>query len=287
MGVTAQAPPAIVAEAPAKGVNFHCPGTDDVRVRVFDKLAQAGTKWVRLDAYQQALPDPAYVASLARCADLAHARGIKVLWVLQGPQPVDPAVYAEQAAALVTATRAEAFEVWNEPNTRAFWTGTVGEWVALVRVTAAAVHAASPSTVVVTGGTSHVALAWLQRAYQAGLAGAGYDALGVHPYERGGGTVVRNIDLLKGLRRLQARFGDRRPVWLTELGLTTGNGVTQARYLASAVRRLAAFPFVKVALWYQATAFGTASAADGDYALLDGSLVARPAFAAYANWGTR
>ncbi len=269
------------AQAAAKGVNLHCGGMpDQVRIDTFDRLAAAGTRWVRMDAYE----GQSAQADLERCAALAHERGMRVLWVMTAAPPWTPTGYAADAASLVATTQADGFEVWNEQNSRTFWTGTVAEWVALVRVTAAAVHAASPSTVVVTGGTSHVALAWLQRAYSAGLAATGYDALAVHPYERGRGVTVKNLKLLRGLRRLQTRYHDRRPVWLTEIGLTTANQTAQAAYLTTTVKDLRAFPFVKAAFWYQATAYGSPNTADQDYALMDANLNGRPAWLAFTRW---
>ncbi len=257
------------ANAATKGVNLHCGGMpDDVRVQTFDKLAETGTQWVRMDAYTSQL-DPVV---LERCAQLAHDRGIKVLWVMTGQGN-----YPQLAAQLAVETQADAFEVWNEQNSKTFWLGTIKQWVELVRQTASAIHAASPGTLVITGGTSHVALEWLTRAYKAGLAQTGYDALGVHPYERGG-TTVKNLALLKGLRKLQLRYGDRRPVWLTEIGLTTASSTVQARYLTTTVKDLKSFPFVKAAFWYQATSYGSPNAADSNYALRGPSLLA------YARW---
>ncbi len=70
--------------------------------------------------------------------------------------PRDPKQYAEFMVTLASRYRGriKAWEIWNEPDNRDYWRGTVAGYAELVREAAVAVRGANPSVVLVLGGMS-------------------------------------------------------------------------------------------------------------------------------------
>jgi hypothetical protein len=162
------------------------------------------------------------------------------------------------------------FEVWNEPNHGRFWPSgpDAGEYVEMLRAGSGAIRAADADASVVLGGISRNDYAWLEQLYAAGARDL-FDIASVHPYSGAvdptwcwnqAGTTRKAKDAFCGLEEMHASMraagdGDK-PIWVTEFGwsTTTGSyGVTesqQAEFLTKAYRKLEAYPWVPVALWY-------------------------------------
>ena len=128
----------------------------------------------------------------------------------------------------------EYWEVWNEPNI-GFFRGQTHEYVDLLKAAAVAARAANPEAKVLFGGQAGVDLPFTQRCYELG-AGDYFDVMAVHPYQWG--KVFNDgwfTDKLQGMRALMDQWGDtEKPIWLTEIGWSTAEGVDeqdQARLL--------------------------------------------------------
>ena len=151
--------------------------------------------------------------------------------------PANPNDYAAFLATLDHrwAGRVAAFELWNEEDSPAWWTGApnAAAYAQLLQATYPAVKAADPSATLVLGGLTGNDYQYLEQVYQAG--GKGYfDAVGVHtdtacnilsPYDFLRGSDDRLIaDSFLAYREVHAVMlanGDDKPIWMTELSWRT------------------------------------------------------------------
>ncbi|HVK61241.1 MAG TPA: cellulase family glycosylhydrolase [Bdellovibrionales bacterium] len=83
------------------------------------------------------------------------------------------------------------FEIWNEPNLKAFWhtpsnsDAIADEYTALVKAVVPAMRAADPNVYIVAGSISSLwsaSFAWFDRCIQQGLLKTDIDGISVHPY---------------------------------------------------------------------------------------------------------
>ncbi|MGH7315719.1 MAG: hypothetical protein ACREJS_05595 [Candidatus Rokuibacteriota bacterium] len=214
------------------------------------------------------------------------ARGVRPLWVLWGepcwarppgsncfpwalfapPNPDNFNALADFAAeAARRYPESAGFEIWNEPNLADAWGGAPDPAVygQMVQKVAPAIHAANPHMPVITAGLAPVGGSDVKgmdyRSYLREVYGTGApqlaDAIGAHPYP----LVPYERDYLGSIRAhmfryldVMADFGDAtRPIWITEIGVSTvGEGYTskqQAEALARMYemsRRIANAPVV-------------------------------------------
>jgi Big-like domain-containing protein len=195
--------------------------------------------------------DRFYLDRVAADVRAYHARGVKVLLVLQttpawaaGPRgagpapPGDPRDYARFAAELVRLTGPDALEIWNEQDSENFWTGAPDPagYAALLRATYPAVKGVDPSVTVVTGGLVGNHYEFLEQLYAAGGAGS-FDAVGVHTdtaclltspkeyYRDPNGRVGRfSFTGYREVYDVMRANGDAgKGVWMTEIGWNTGS----------------------------------------------------------------
>nr|MBA2712044.1 cellulase family glycosylhydrolase [Rubrobacteraceae bacterium] len=229
--------------------------------------------------------------------------------------PQNPADYAEFMGFLANRFKGKvaAYEVWNEPNLKRFWsTGPDPvEYAAMLRAAYPVIKAADPEAKVVFGGTSGNDYGFIDAAYTAGVKGY-FDVMASHPYPYCGSTGPRAIrrtssgrisrDSFLGYREIRATMAardDLKPIWFTELGWNTSTttcdpgagvwqgGVTrerQAQYLYDAFRMIEADKYVQVALWYDFR--NNAWAGDEDtpearYGLLQTDFSPKPAYFAF------
>ena len=197
--------------------------------------------------------------------------------------PANPYDYAAFLGTLARrwAGRVAAYEIWNEEDSSAWWSGgsDPAGYARLLRATYPAVKAADPSATVVLGGLVGNDYSFLQRVYEAGARGS-FDAVGVHtdtacnilsPYDFLRGPDSRMIpDSFLAYREVRATMlanGDDKPIWMTEMSWRTTNatcpegawagqkaeGVTpqqQASFLRQAYHCLAQDPYLQVGLWF-------------------------------------
>lgn len=291
--------PTVASGAPlAVGVNAHLLWSDvdpGERNRILDALAGAGATWVRVDVGWASVEEAGrgsaaawYLDELDATVDAAGERGMRVwamLWAtpewardggsLSTP-PADVDDYAAAAGSLATrfAGRVAVWEVWNEANTEAFFTGSPAVYAALFRAAATAIHAADPVAWVSTAGTASGDPAWLD----AVLAVLGPDAadlvdtVSVHPYpipaDAPPATVIDadggNLGGIAATEAVVRAHGLDVPVVVGELGWSTHpngadtpageRGVTvaeQARFTRDALEMVAAaYPYVAAVFVY-------------------------------------
>ena len=108
-----------------------------------------------------------------------------------------------------------AWQIWNEPNLRDFWSEQpfARSYVRVLRAASRGVRRADPGATVVLAGLTKKSWLALRAIYEAGGGGL-FDAVALHPY------TLRPADVLRVARYARAEMrarGDRRmPVWITE-----------------------------------------------------------------------
>jgi hypothetical protein len=149
------------------------------------------------------------------------------------------------------------WEVWNEPNLSGYWGGRPSprRYVRLLRITRAGLNRSDPLARISIGGIfpppraryGVSATSFMRRLYRVPGARSAFDALALHPYARRPEGVIQAC---REVRRLMVRHRDRRtPIWITELGWSTGGvrwrkspfratEAAQAKYLRRSFRML-------------------------------------------------
>lgn len=161
------------------------------------------------------------------------------------------------------------WEIWNEENGEDFYKPMPDAkvYVRILNSAHAAIRIADPKAVVVLGGLQMngiIANPWspykienfLQQIYDAG--GKPYfDVVNIHPYvlstpSEGPKYAAR---LVRDTVAVMKKNGDgQKPLWITEIGLPTGNDVTeemQAEHLDGTYRELRDIPEVKAVFWFE------------------------------------
>lgn len=170
-----------------------------------------------------------------------HSHGIHLLGIvnygneLYGDKkvPSNPeaiAAYGRYAAAIAERFDLVGLEVFNEFNHSRFNASGCGTaptcYIPLLQSVRDAVHAVDPALPIVAGSTANYESEWFDDLWRAGglpLA----DAVSYHPYQ-----VTADPEALGGIVResyahMKDLAGDTRPVWITELGMTsTPSGIT-------------------------------------------------------------
>jgi hypothetical protein len=291
-----------IAAASASRASAAEPGvvvTNPSALQIADVQA-LGTRWVRMFATWPKLEpargvfSSAWMASYEQVFAELPPRTKVILDVVDSPQwetgsanertpPSNPGDYAALLRTLAErwAGRVAAYEIWNEEDQPAWWTGAPdpGAYAQLLKVTYPAVKAADPGATVVLGGLTGNDYPFLDGVYQAGGKGF-FDAVGVHtdtacnvlsPYDFLRGPDNRMIpDSFLAYGEVHATMlanGDDKPIWMTELSWRTTDAVCsegafagqkpegvsaarQATFLSQAYHCLAQDPYVPVALWF-------------------------------------
>jgi len=248
----------------------------------------SGAGWVRIDVDWSAMEPErgTYVWQYVdRAVAAARAHRLEVLglvaytpsWARPGgsndkhppTDPADMATFAAVAAARYAAAGVTAWEVWNEPNSRNFWTPKPSPqaYAELLAAVAPAIRSTVPGATIVTGGLAPAVdaangneispVTFLQGVVDAG-AGEHFDAVGVHPYSypalpSDASTATWNTFVrLPLVHDVLMRAGmDDRPLWLTEVGAPTGTGNRavdedrQAEIVVDAVATARTLPWVQ------------------------------------------
>jgi hypothetical protein len=201
-----------------------------------DLMKEAGIGWVRMDFLWNDLePAPGRFewAKYDALVDALARRKLRVLGILcytagwtgkkwNDAPPAGPFLAFAAEVVRRYKDRVRHWEVWNEPDSPAYWNPQDGlaAYSALLRETAAAVRKEDPGAKVLHGGIADASSDALERLYrQAGK--ASFDVLNVHPF-----VDPNHPDPMKRLRELvdrarktaEANGDGAKELWLTEIG---------------------------------------------------------------------
>lgn len=250
----------------------------------WEGVKEAGIRWVRCGAGSTALdwntiqpsPDKTIWAQAdAEVAD-AESKGLSLLPIIgytarwaarlpgtQNDPPRDLGTWRNWVGELVGRYkgRVGCWEIWNEPNID-FFRGSPAEYVRLLKCAYIAAKRADPSCRICLGGLAGVDLRFMELLYELG-AQRYWDIVAVHPYQRGPkfnvGSMSQQLNALRGLMMMH---DDRSPIWLTEMGWSTGEkemteGI-QARLLVQSIVTALSLGNIGVekVFWYNAKDWG-------------------------------
>jgi hypothetical protein len=330
-------PPAVLqpspsAGGPAVGVQLHGMWndySDAQRLAVLDKIAAGHMRWVRIDMGWSSFQDRCrscynswYMDRADFVVNAARQRGLQVLvtawrtpgWANGGAgdlaPPANPADFGSFMAWLAGRFRGRvsAYEIWNEPDSRDFFTGSVGQYAALVRAAYPAVKSGDPDARVVLGGPINNNTDWLRSVYQAG-AGGSFDVMATHPNIGPADLPPETPDLrgdniyllthVAAVHELMKVNGDGdKPIWFTELGWSshpnTGDepnwdrGVTpqqQADYAIRAIQLVRSrYPYVTNMILYNERNRATGDVQLDNYGILHRDLSEKPVYTALRSY---
>jgi polysaccharide biosynthesis protein PslG len=319
-------------EGPGVGVQFHgmwSDYTDAQRLAALDRIAAAHLRWIRIDMGWSSFQERCrtcysswYLDRANLLVNAARARGLQVLvtawrtpgWANNGAGELAPPASSADFGRFMRwlssrfRGRVSAYEIWNEPNSRDFFTGSIGEYVGLMRAAYPAVKLGDPGAQVVLGGPMNNDTDWLRSVYQAG-AESFFDVLATHPYMGPADLAPEtpdprgdNIHLLThvaAVRELMEVSGDGdKPIWFTEFGWSshpnTGTepawkrGVSlqqQAEYTIRAIKLVRSrFPYVTNVIIYGERNRATGDVHLDNYGILDRDLSEKPVYAALRSY---
>jgi len=295
-------------------------------------ITRVDVGWASIEPDAKGQYDPWYLGRLDHLVQGANARGIKLLllfaetpcWASTAPSslkqscqgawwdrdvqnyaPRHASDYADALAYVVRryGDQVYSWEIWNEPNQDYFFhtSDPVGDYAKMVRAAYPAAKAADPRPIIVAGSLSDSDFEFTDALYRHGVKGY-FDAWSIHPYSDDRSPLDGDVEsprysFVRGVpavRDVMRRYGDDKPIWLTEFGWSTcdvrgpvhwQNCVdqsTQASYLKSAFRRMRAWSYVPVGIWFNLK--NTSSAPDdrvGNYGLMSQDGTRKPAFGAF------
>lgn len=224
-------------------------------------------------------------------------------------QPADPASFGQFAAAVAQRYAPQGvqdFEIWNEPNSTAFWepAPNPAAYVQLLQAADTAIKAVDPGAFVITGGLAPEAndgsdineVTFLQDMYADGAKGY-FDAVGDHPYSYP--ALPDTYEAWSGwsqmdatptsLESTMAANGDgSKPIWVTEVGAPTGGPDSvgtagQAEDLTQAIDNAKSSSYIGALYMYTYEDNGGDPTTDEDwFGFLNADGSAKPAWSAVA-----
>jgi Glycosyl hydrolases family 39 len=117
-------------------------------------------------------------------------------------------------------SRIQAYEIWNEPNLKDFWTGTTDQMLSLTREASQIIHSVDPQAIVVSpSATADYGIPWLDEFLKKG-GGQFVDVIGFHFYVNP--HTLLPEDMVPVIQRVRQLISDdglaNKPVWNTETG---------------------------------------------------------------------
>lgn len=213
-----------------------------------DIVARLGVGWVREDFHWfriQPAPDAPYDWTFTDEAVRALSRrGVNILgvighppgWATPFPNDIphghsfyapDPQRFATFAAAVAQRYRNYIFhwEIWNEPDNPLFWKPAPdpGAYATLLRLTSAAIRSVNPQAKILIGGVYSFEPSFLRQVAESG-AWESFDILAIHPYVSPSAPEAGNLVAgVEAARAVAEQYGTR-PIWVTEIGWSSGPG---------------------------------------------------------------
>ncbi|MBV8992792.1 MAG: cellulase family glycosylhydrolase [Pseudonocardiales bacterium] len=295
-------------------------------MRDLDADVRAHARWLRIDinwaVIQDGGPSQYDWRSFDRVVKEANRRHMHVLGLISytpwwarpkgtlstfGPNPAVFATFARAAARHYARLGVRDYEIWNEPNTSAFWQPSPdpAAYTAVLKAAYVAIKRVEPSATVLTGGTasaitttgSYSPVDFLKGIYA--LGGRRYfDAVAHHPYcwplfpgaKQAQSAWYEMYGTNPSLRSVMVDYGDgAKKIWATEFGAPT-NGPTgtyvspaeQARMVTRAYKLFAGYSWGGPLFFYQGRDHGTDKATYQDFfGLRRHNFSRKPAYAAY------
>lgn len=225
-----------------EGLQFGvCHAGDTRSEEEFALLDALGAQWLRIDfrwSNIEKVRGEWDFSSIDEFLNRAEAGGKKVLaildydtpWLHEGKDtsrqisPVELPLFLEYVKVVAEryGDRVGAFEIWNEPNTNRFWTGSDKFFFELTRQSLDVLNVISPETPVAVGSLFYNPIVgsrgYLKKLIKSGILDKA-DALSLHPYVLSS-TVLESRIL--DARELIADAGYTTPIWITEAGFPTG-----------------------------------------------------------------
>jgi Glycosyl hydrolases family 39 len=115
--------------------------------------------------------------------------------------------------------RIQAYEIWNEPNLRDFWTGTLDQMFTLTKEASQIIHSVDPNALVVSpSATADYGIPWLAEFLKKG-GGQYVDVIGYHFYLNPQTMPEELLPFIQKVRRVMSEndLGNK-PLWNTESG---------------------------------------------------------------------
>ena len=224
-----------------------------------------------------------------------------------GPDPAKFAAFAKVAASHYSALGVHAYEVWNEPNIKSFWTPSpnVGDYTRLLKAAYPAIKGADPQATVLSGGTapapddgtSYSPVSFLKGIYTNG-GGGSFDAVSHHPYcwetypgdPQAWSSWYQMYGTNPSLRSVMTANGDGgKKIWGTEFGAPTdgpaGSFVSeseQAKIITKAYSTWRTYGWSGPLFTYQGRDLGTSTdTRENHFGLLRNDWSQKPAYDAY------
>jgi glycosyl hydrolase family 39 (putative alpha-L-iduronidase) len=135
-------------------------------------------------------------------------------------EPADNADWRNYVTAVVTRYKGRigAYEIWNEPNNKGFWTGDTQKMVALTQEASEIIHRIDPTAFVVSpAATTNSGIAWLSQFLNLG-GGRYVDVIAYHFYVSPQPPEAM-VPLIEQVRQIMSDTGvSDKPLWNTESG---------------------------------------------------------------------
>lgn len=144
------------------------------------------------------------------------------------------------------------WELWNEPDNRAYWLGDAREFAALVRAGSAAVRSADPRAKVVLGGIA-TELSFLEALFEREKIAPAVDVVNLHSYfETWHPDPIESLpEFVAGAAEIVREHGENEPLWMAETGYSSVGGraevseVYRARFIGEHTPRAQAEALVR------------------------------------------
>ncbi|MBN8527108.1 MAG: beta-galactosidase [Planctomycetes bacterium] len=230
-------PPAATAAMNPYAVCAHVGGHEHPLIdRELPLLREAGIGWVRTDFHWRQIEPKQGEWNFARLdATVAAAKrhGVSILPIITYvPTWAKPAgshrpEWLEYVRRTVTRYKDDlrVWEIWNEPNLTYAWDIPDGkEYGKLLADTYRLIKSIDPGLTVLYGGTADIPWGFIEDSLKAGAAQS-FDVMNVHPYRKPRDLHQLPADIAKLRDLLDRHGGGGRPLWFTELGWATQDGM--------------------------------------------------------------
>jgi hypothetical protein len=138
--------------------------------------------------------------------------------------PRDPADFARFMSALVKRYRryVRTWELWNEPDNTAYWSGTSEEFAGLIRAGSEGVRAADRRAKVVLGGIAGD-VAFLEQLFREHRIAPAVDVVNIHNYfETWHPRAIEQLpDYVADVAAVVRDHGENEPLWMAEVGYSS------------------------------------------------------------------